>query len=187
MGDATEFPIVLDSDLGRELIVDCARFREGLLDEKAIRKKYRFDEAAWEALGNDEMVRAVEEESVRRVRDGSVRKEKSQKLMVSAPDVLGAIMNSGSDVSPRHKIDSAKVLNDFASNGPAGTPGADATRFLIQINLGSEFPGVQQIDSSPRAGRDRSRRQRPRRQRRCDCSNRSKANGERRWATCLNG
>ena len=69
-------------------MVDCARFREGLLEEKAIRKKYRFDEAAWEALGNDEMVRAVEEEFVRRISDGSSKREKAQKLVVAAPDVL---------------------------------------------------------------------------------------------------
>lgn len=29
------------SDLGRQLVVDLARFREGLVDETAIRKKFR--------------------------------------------------------------------------------------------------------------------------------------------------
>ena len=135
MGDVVNFPIAIDSDLGRQLVVDCARFREGLLEEKAIRKKYRFDEAAWEALGNDEMVRAVEEESVRRIRDGSSKREKAQKLIVRAPDVLGKIMDDDSQ-SARHRIDSCKMLNDFAANGPAGVPAAD--RFLIQINLGSD-------------------------------------------------
>ena len=135
MGDVVNFPIAIDSDLGRQLVVDCARFREGLLEEKAIRKKYRFDEAAWEALGNDEMVRAVEEESVRRIRDGSSKREKAQKLIVRAPDVLGKIMDDDSQ-SARHRIDSCKVLNDFATNGPAGVPAAD--RFIIQINLGSD-------------------------------------------------
>jgi hypothetical protein len=38
--------------------------------------------------------------------------------------------------NPRHRIDSAKVLDDFASNGPAGVPAAD--RFQIVINLGSD-------------------------------------------------
>ena len=135
MGDVVNFPIAIDSDLGRQLVVDCARFREGLLEEKAIRKKYQFDEAAWEALGNDEMVRAVEEESVRRIRDGSSKREKAQKLIVRAPDVLGKIMDDDSQ-SARHRIDSCKVLNDFAANGPAGVPAAD--RFIIQINLGSD-------------------------------------------------
>ena len=39
MGDVVNFPVLLDSDLGRELIVDCVRFAEGLLDEAAVRKK----------------------------------------------------------------------------------------------------------------------------------------------------
>ena len=145
MGDVVNFPIAIDSDLGRQLVVDFARFREGLLEEKAIRKKYRFDEAAWEALGNDEMVRAVEEESVRRIRDGSSKREKAQKLIVRAPDVLGKIMDDDSQ-SVRHRIDSCKIINDFASNGPGDTaPASD--RFIIQINLGSD---VLKFDKSIR-------------------------------------
>src|SRR6476659_3878301 len=42
---------------------------------------------------------------------------KAQKLVVSAPDVLGDIMNSA-DANDRHRIDACKTLNDFASNGP---------------------------------------------------------------------
>src|SRR6478672_1606134 len=125
MSDTVNLPIALDSDLGRQLVVDCARFQEGIVDEKAIRKKYRFDEAAWDALGNDEFVRAVEEESVRRMRDGSSKREKAQLLVVKAPDVLGGIMNSA-DANDRHRIDACKTLNDFASNGPGqGAPAAD--------------------------------------------------------------
>ena len=59
------------SDLGRQLVVDLARYRENLLDEKTIRKRYRFDENTWQKLGDDdELIRQVEEEVVRRVRDG---------------------------------------------------------------------------------------------------------------------
>ena len=36
----------------------------------------------------------------------------------------------------RHRIDSAKVLDDFAANGPQGAPAAD--RFQITINLGAD-------------------------------------------------
>jgi hypothetical protein len=136
MGGVVSFPILLDSDLGRELIVDCARFRENLLDEKAIRKKYRFDEATWLALGNDdELIRKIEAESVRRIRDGSAKREKAQKLVVSAPDVLSDILLDNT-ANARHRIDSCKVLNDFC-NGPGDTaPASD--RFLIQINLGAD-------------------------------------------------
>ena len=56
------------SDLGRQLVVDLARYRENLLDEKTIRKRYRFDESTWQKLGDDdELIRQVEEEVVRRV------------------------------------------------------------------------------------------------------------------------
>ena len=61
MGDVVSFPILLDSDLGRELIVDCARFREGNLDEKAVRKKYKLADDIWEKLAsNDVLVAAIE-------------------------------------------------------------------------------------------------------------------------------
>jgi hypothetical protein len=80
-------------------------------------------------------VHSIEAESVRRVRDGSSKREKSQLLVTRAPDVLGKIMDDDSQ-SARHRIDSCKVLNDFAASGPeAATAG---TRFLIQINLGSD-------------------------------------------------
>jgi hypothetical protein len=39
MGDVVNFPIILDSELGRELVSACARYSEGLMDESTIRKK----------------------------------------------------------------------------------------------------------------------------------------------------
>lgn len=136
MSDVVNFQISLDSDLGRELIVDCVRFAEGLLDERAIRKKYRFDDSAWEALGsNDALIEAVEAEKVRRIRDGSTKREKAQQLVVQAPGVLGGIMLDAS-ASPRHRVDAIRTLDGFAANGPAGAPASD--RFQITINLGAD-------------------------------------------------
>ena len=58
-------------------------------------------------------------------------------MVVRAPDVLGKILDDDNQ-SARHRIDSAKVLNDFASNGPGqSAPAAD--RFQITINLGSDL------------------------------------------------
>ena len=37
----------------------------------------------------------------------------------------------------KHRIDSCKVLNDFASNGP-GNPAPASDRFIIQINMGAD-------------------------------------------------
>jgi hypothetical protein len=136
MGDVINFPIPLDSDQGRELITDLARFSEELISEAAVRKKYRFSEHDWENLGgNDALFEAVETEKIRRVRDGSAKREKAQQLVVKAPGVLGDIMNDPS-ANPRHRIDSAKALDDFAANGPEAA--AAGARFVIQINLGAD-------------------------------------------------
>ena len=71
--DATIDP---SSDLGRQLVVDLARYRENLLDEKTIRKRYRFDESTWQKLGDDdELIRAVEAEAVRRSRTAAQKRE----------------------------------------------------------------------------------------------------------------
>src|SRR5262249_1328582 len=51
-----------------ELITDLTRYAEGLLEEKHVRKKYRFTEAVWTQLGHDEkFIEAVELERIRRV------------------------------------------------------------------------------------------------------------------------
>jgi hypothetical protein len=127
-------PVPLEDDI--EFISDMARFSESILSEKAIRKKYRLADDIWEKLADDDnLVRAIEAESVRRVRDGSAKKEKAQKLVVAAPDVLSGILLD-ENANARHRIDSCKVLNDFASNGPETA--AAETRFVIQINMGSD-------------------------------------------------
>ena len=144
MGEVVSFPILLDSDLGRQLIVDCARFRENLLDEKSIRKKYRLTDDVWEKLAEDDaLIRAIEDETLRRIRDGSAKREKAQVLVTRAPDVLSGILLDNS-ANARHRIDSAKTLNDFAANGPQGAPASD--RFSIVINLGSDC--IERYDKS---------------------------------------
>jgi hypothetical protein len=101
----------------QEFIGDMCRFQEGITTEKALRKKYRlFDEAAWEKLNDDELVRAIEAESVRRIRDGSAKREKSQQLITKAPNILDSIATDP-NASPRHRVDAIKVLDDFAANG----------------------------------------------------------------------
>ena len=80
-------------------------------------------ESDWEKLNDDELVRAIEAESVRRIKDGSSKREKSQQLIVKGPDILDSIM-SDPTANARHRMDSCKVLNDLAANGPeAATAG----------------------------------------------------------------
>ena len=130
------------SDLGRQLVVDLARYRENLLDEKTIRKRYRFDESTWQKLGDDdELIRKVEEESVRRIRDGSTKREKSQQLITKGPDILDSIASDVS-ASPRHRVDALKVLDGMASTGGEAAAG-QSDRFIITINLSGD--GVDHV------------------------------------------
>lgn len=128
-----------------ELIVDLARFAEGITDEAAVRKKYRLADETWDALGeDDEFCRAVTDEKTRRIRNGSHKREKAQLLVVKAPDVAASIMNRA-DANDRHRLDAAKVLNDLAAN-PADNSPAAAGFFQITINLGADTDGKPVIE-----------------------------------------
>ena len=153
MDDVVNLPISLESDLGRELIVDCVRFAEGILTEQQVRKKFRFDAGAWEALGsNEELIEKIEAEKLRRMRDGSTKREKAQLLVVKAPDVVAAIMNDDS-ANARHRIDSAKVLNDFAAPlAGAGTAGGEFFRNYYKSRGGSGWQAGRR--TLPQAARD---------------------------------
>jgi hypothetical protein len=133
----------------QEFVADLCRFSEEILTENQVRRKYHLAESSWSILGeNDSLVEKIEAEKIRRIRDGSSKRERAQLLVVKAPDVLGGIMNSA-DANDRHRIDACKTLNDFAANGPAGVPAAD--RFQIVINLGADLEGkpiVEKYDKS---------------------------------------
>ena len=137
MGEVVDLhgqPAGLEDDL--EFVSDLARFAEGILDEKAVKKRHHLSADVWERLGSDEkLIEKIEAEKVRRIRNGSAKRERAQQLVVQAPNVLGDIMLDAS-ASPKHRIDSAKALDAFAANGPESVPAAD--RFVIQINLGSD-------------------------------------------------
>ena len=137
MGAAVELRdhlMPLDSERGLELITDLARYAEGLVDEAAVKKIYRFSDEDWDRMGsNDELVEKIQAEKTRRIRNGSSARERAQTLFAEAPAVLGTILH-GDDVSPRHKIESARELRAIAANGPEAT--APETRFIISIDLG---------------------------------------------------
>jgi hypothetical protein len=137
MGDVVDLhgqPARLEDN--HDFIADMARFADGLLSEAAIKKKYRFDDDVWTKLGdNDALVEKIEAEKLRRIRDGSTKRERAQVLVTQAPNVLGNIMNDPS-ASPRHRVDAIKTLDDFAAGGAEAA--AAGTRFVIQINLGAD-------------------------------------------------
>ena len=121
-----------------ELVSDLARFSEGILTEKQVRKKWHLlDESAWVAIGEDDlMVEMVEAEQVRRIRNGAAKREKAQNFVTSAPDVLNGIM-SDPKASARHRIDSAKALDDLAGFAP-DRPAVDSERIIIHIDMGAD-------------------------------------------------
>jgi hypothetical protein len=109
MGEVVDLKLASLVD-DQELIVDLCRFRENLLTEKFIRRKHRLDNTTWERLGSDEgnaLVEKVEEESARRIRDGSAKRELAQKHIVRGPDILNGIM-SDPHANARHRIDSRR-------------------------------------------------------------------------------
>jgi hypothetical protein len=151
MGDVVPTSLLED----REFIADCCRFAEGLLTEKQLRKKYRT--TTWDNLaGDDALVEKIEEEKIRRTRNGTTAREKAQTHFVQAPDILANIMQDGG-ASPRHKIESAKALGQIAA-GPEAAPAAASTeRFQITIVMGSEtvvYDKPRTIDNKPTKGAD---------------------------------
>jgi hypothetical protein len=145
MGDVVDLQTArLENDA--EFVADLCRFSERILTETQVRKKWRLPDDVWEKLGsNDVLVEKIELEKVRRIRDGSSKREKAQLLVVQAPDVAAAIlMDPGAN--PRHRLDSAKILDDFATGGPAAAAAA-SDRFIIQINLGTDVDGKPVVEN----------------------------------------
>jgi hypothetical protein len=127
-------PIPTREDL--EFVTDMARFAEGITEESAIRKKYRLAEEVWNALGeDDDLVRSITEEKLRRIRNGLHKREKAQALIVKGPAILDSIASDVS-ASPRHRVDAIKTLDGMAANGPEGA--AAGALFQITINLGAD-------------------------------------------------
>ena len=117
-----------------EFVADLARYSEKLLTEKFIRRKYdSLTDDVWASLGdNNELVEAIENEKLRRIRNGSAKREKAQAHITKAPDILEKIMSDDTQNS-RHRVDAVKALDSLADNGPRAAP--DADRFIIRIDL----------------------------------------------------
>jgi hypothetical protein len=119
-----------------ELIADCARFAEGLYCEADVKKRHRLPADVWEALGSDDLfVEKVEEEKLRRIKNGSLKRERAQRHVTKAPDILAAIMEDPKQ-SARHRIDSAKALDGMSDTGPDAVPQPD--QFTISIILSAD-------------------------------------------------
>jgi hypothetical protein len=121
----------------QELIEDLCRFADGILTEQQVRRRWKLEDAVWELLGSDEVyVAQVELERVRRIRSGAAKRELAQLHLIKAPAVLDSIL-SDPKANARHRIDSAKALNDLADFTPQ-RPGVGQERVIVTINLGAD-------------------------------------------------
>src|SRR5262249_19723548 len=90
-----------------------------------------------EALGSNEALqRSIAAAKTRRIHDGSAAREKAQHLFLTAPDVLGGIVNDAG-ASPRHRIEAVRELRQVAAVGPSDSQKTDKERFTINISFGS--------------------------------------------------
>jgi hypothetical protein len=115
-----------------ELISDLCRYRESVLTEAQIRRRWRhLDKTIWDNP-SEALVDAVEAEAVRRVRSGAAARELAQKHHVAAPNMLSSIMNDAG-TSAKKRIESARELRTVAATAPETASSAD--RFVIVIDL----------------------------------------------------
>jgi len=119
-----------------EFLTDCARYLEGILNRQQVKKRWRnIDDAVWNLLGDDnELVDAIERTHSLRVQNGSCKRERAQLAVVKAPAILEEILLDTKQ-SARHRIDSARTLDQFAGN-PAEAEQRDVV--IIKIDMGSD-------------------------------------------------
>ena len=128
--------VPLESDVGREFVVSCARNWEQLLTDTEICERYGLTLEQYQASGtNKALVRAVQLEHERRVRRGLVAQELAAREFTAAPKILGTIMKNESN-NPRHRIDAAQALRQ-ASIDPASENKAQGQVFTINLNFGT--------------------------------------------------
>jgi len=129
--------IELNSDIGRQFVVDCTRAGEGLITDKELAEIYEISPADWQNIAKDAALgRAIRAERDRRVRNGSAAREAASKHFVRAPNILSTIMDS-EQANARHRIEAIRELRQTAIPESPNSP-SQSERFVITINLGSD-------------------------------------------------
>jgi hypothetical protein len=142
MGDVIvlrSIPTNLTSAAGHQFVVDCVRAAEGLISDNDLRDKYELSPDDWKDITeNTALIRAIQAERERRVRNGAAAREAAAQHFIKAPAVLDSIM-CDSSASPRHRIESARELRQTALGSSGDESTADASeKFVITINLGAD-------------------------------------------------
>ena len=143
--------VLLDSDIGKAFIVDCARHTELLISEQEIKAKWGMSGEHWAELAhNVPLLQAVRSERGLRIASGATAREAACRLFATAPNILGDIL-SDALVSPRHRIEAAKELRAVATVGRDVASEA-GEKFTITINIGEDKPRVFEANVLPNDG-----------------------------------
>ena len=141
--------VPLESDVGREFVVACARNWEQLLTDADLCERFGLSPEQWQASGNNKaLVRAVQLEHERRVRRGLVAQALAAKEFTEAPRILGTIMKNENN-NPRHRIDACNSLRQ-AAIGPDSENKAQGQVFTINLNFGTSKI-TKEIELKPHA------------------------------------
>ena len=83
--------VELNSNVGRQFVVDCTRAAEGLITDKELVEIYEISPADWQNIAKDAALgRAIRAERDRRVLNGTAAREAASRHFVRAPNILGA-------------------------------------------------------------------------------------------------
>jgi hypothetical protein len=128
--------LALDSDTGRALIEDIARYVEGLIDNDDLCGAWGIAASELTAIKTDhDVFEAVRATKRRREQDGSAARERARKAFAKAPRVLEHILDDA-NAPTRAKIEASRELRaaaGFSSDELTGT----TESFHITINLGA--------------------------------------------------
>jgi len=130
-------PIELSSSAGCRFVTDCVRAAEGLITDKELVEQYEIEPGDWLTITkNRELIRAIQDERARRVRNGQAVREAAQQRLIKSPSIMDSIV-SDAQANPRHRIEAAREIRATATGSDGAEKIADAgEKFVITINLG---------------------------------------------------
>jgi hypothetical protein len=128
-------PVDLASAEGHELIVDCVRAGENLLNDADLCEKHGLSPGELENLAKSKsVIRAVKAESQRRIARGITARERAAKHYAGTPELLNSIATNPM-TNHRHVIEACRELRTVATAGGDAENAANAVNFVIKIDL----------------------------------------------------
>ena len=137
-------PITLDSDVGRQFVVDCVRAGEGLITDRELAEKYELYPPAWKNITKDmELGHAIRAERERRMLNGVAAREAAAKHFVKAPRILDQIMT---DAGQTHATKSKPSRNDDSRHSQNTDSLPESERFMIKIDFSAGGGPIEVYD-----------------------------------------